>query len=867
MKSKLTMMVAMAVTCVAVQLTAMPTEEEVKQAEQGVRDRLAREQKALESGNMTRSEVADAAMKLAGDADTDAAKLLLMKGAFVLYVRDGNLEKAVETMKALEAAISDMPPQNVTNMIETALLGVSKKVDGAQLYKLLDEKRGADRPNVKYKFSYKLEGGNAIITGIDPKPAGTVVIPDKIDGHWVTRIEGYNDRSPFWGCDQLTRVVLPAGLDKATGLDEASAGAFMSCKSLSSIEISRSNKKFTSLDGVLYSKDFSTLFVYPKTRESLKLSPKTRRIGGCAFRGCALKGTAKVPEGIEHIGTWSFAECKNLESVEFPRSLKSLGVCPVAHSDNVKTIVFNGDAPRTDIMRYTSGLVQELFTAAPVDLVVEVRRGSKGWKSPNSTELPERWPVNQKRSRPIRYIDEAKKVDAGSVAPKAETHQRREGAEGQKSYGGYTWSYRVKNDEATLVAEKDGKYSCAVSPTPTGEVTIPPTLNYVKVTRIGREAFRFCRGLTAVTIPESVTSIGAGAFLLCRGLRSLTIPPNVQNIGFGAFWGCGELTSVTIPAKVASIGTAAFSDCSALKEINVDAGNQKYASIDGVLYTKDQSVLLKCPNAQTSVTIPSGVKRVEARAFGDCRFLKSMTIPEGVTDIGDAAFAGCNAITSFSVDLSNPSYSARDGLLCSKDGTVLVVGVNGNVTIPSCVKRIKRPAFYGYSGLTSVTIPEGVEVIEWDAFQRCTSLTSVTIPSSVTNIGTCAFCSCSGLKSVTILANKTDIRHGAFKDCGKLVSVTMPSSMLGTIIGHEAFRNCRSLTSITIPSGVTNIEHHAFAKCGELASVTMLGERPDASNDIFQDCAKLKSIHVPANAKSWAGMKEWQGIPLVFDTK
>ena len=59
------------------------------------------------------------------------------------------------------------------------------------------------------------------------------------------------------------------------------------------------------------------------------------------------------------------------------------------------------------------------------------------------------------------------------------------GSEAKKTYGGYTWSYRVRNGEATLVAEKDGKYSCAVSPTPTGKVSIPPTLNYVKVTRIG----------------------------------------------------------------------------------------------------------------------------------------------------------------------------------------------------------------------------------------------------------------------------------------------------------------------------------------------------------------------------------------------
>ena len=73
---------------------------------------------------------------------------------------------------------------------------------------------------------------------------------------------------------------------------------------------------------------------------------------------------------------------------------------------------------------------------------------------------------------------------------------------------------------------------------------------------------------------------------------------------------------------------------------------------------------------------------------------------------------------------------------------------------------------------------------------------------------------------------------------------------------------------MTIPAGVAKIEGGAFYNCGELTEVTMLGERPEAPNAIFnKNCGKLKSIHVPANAKSWAGMKDWFGIPLVFDAK
>ena len=145
MKTELMMIGALATVCAAVQLTAMPTEKETRRAEPVVRKLLAPERAALSSGRKTRSEVASEAMKLAGKADTEAEKLLLMKGAFTLYAQDGKLEKAAETMNAIKAAIPDLPPQSVTNMIESVLLGASKKGERARLYKLLDEVKVAGR--------------------------------------------------------------------------------------------------------------------------------------------------------------------------------------------------------------------------------------------------------------------------------------------------------------------------------------------------------------------------------------------------------------------------------------------------------------------------------------------------------------------------------------------------------------------------------------------------------------------------------------------------------------------------------------------------------------------------------------------------
>ena len=113
------------------------------------------------------------------------------------------------------------------------------------------------------------------------------------------------------------------------------------------------------------------------------------------------------------------------------------------------------------------------------------------------------------------------------------------------------------------------------STAPTGALTIPETVTYPEtdgtkytVTSIGNCAFLDCRGLTAVTIPNSVTSIGGSAFSYCS-LTSVTIPDSVTSIGIHAFDNCNKLTSVTIGNSVTSIGEQAFYQCSGLTTLTI----------------------------------------------------------------------------------------------------------------------------------------------------------------------------------------------------------------------------------------------------------------------------------------------------------
>jgi len=116
----------------------------------------------------------------------------------------------------------------------------------------------------------------------------------------------------------------------------------------------------------------------------------------------------------------------------------------------------------------------------------------------------------------------------------------------------------------------NGGLSVAAMPGISGEVTIPDTYNGQKVVAVAVNGFKYCTGITGLTIPRSITEIGNSAFESCYNIIEINMGDGVITIGINAFKGCWALRAfkgANIGASVRTIRSSAFEGCRELRRI------------------------------------------------------------------------------------------------------------------------------------------------------------------------------------------------------------------------------------------------------------------------------------------------------------
>ena len=367
-----------------------------------------------------------------------------------------------------------------------------------------------------------------------------------------------------------------------------------------------------------------------------------------------------------------------------------------------------------------------------------------------------------------------------------------------------------------------------------GIATVPDTTNGLPVATIGDSAF-------------ASTSVG-----------SVILPNSITNILYEAFIYCASLTNVTVPSSVIQIENFAFLGCPLLDNIAVDPQNAFYSSLDGVLFDKDQTLLIQCPETKAGTyTIPDTVSSIGSEAFYGCGGLTNVILGSLVSSIstgGGDMFFSCTNLVGITVETNNHFFSSIGGVLFNKNGTTLVLypyGRAGSYAVPDGTTSIGYSAFYFRRGLTSVTLPASLSSIADGAFGSCSALAAFTVDGN-----NAVLSSING-----VLFDKAQTTILQFPPANPATSYTLPSSVRN--IYNSAFIDCRGLTSVTIGGGVTNIGSYAFAYCQGVTGFFFLGNPPNADPTAFWRDTSATAYYLPGTT-GWTST--YDGLPTTLGT-
>ena len=421
------------------------------------------------------------------------------------------------------------------------------------------------------------------------------------------------------------------------------------------------------------------------------------------------------------------------------------------------------------------------------------------------------------------------------------------------------------------------------------DLVIPSHIGEYPVTEIDDDAFNgpayfTLYGFKSITIPDTVKSIGARAFMNCQSVTKINMPTSGIHIGDDAFLYCGSMETINITKDQVDIDLATYQASPVLTNINVEEGNPKYYSVDGVVYqysysdeyVSSKNTLLYCPCAKEgTITIPNDVEYIASTAFKNSK-ASTIHIGSHVDNISEN-FRSANSLTDFEVEAGNITYSSNNGLLCDYMGSILYLYPRGrstvNVSLPNSIIEIGDCAFYDNDTIATI-YAYGVLTVGNEAFKNMDNVTSISL-ASLSSLGTSVFENDKKLTSAPLVNSITVIPDNTFKGCTALSSFTFPLSL--TEIGVSAFEGCTSLTDISFPmyqpavtltikskafKGCSNLgaisfedhdnivlQGHVFENSG-ITSITFNSTITSIPDSLCQNCDSLTSVSFPVNVET-----------------
>ena len=375
------------------------------------------------------------------------------------------------------------------------------------------------------------------------------------------------------------------------------------------------------------------------------------------------------------------------------------------------------------------------------------------------------------------------------------------------------------------------------------------------VTTLQEEAFKGA-SLKTITFqdddahPSQLTWIGIQAFSEST-LETLTLPRSVTDIDTYAFSYMDNLTKVRLGPNVSSKRLAdSFVRSPRLASIEVDSANATYASIDGVVYTKDRTTLAVYPsgkNAGAAFAVPAGTTTIGEAAFATSR-LASLTLPDSLRSVESRAFE-YSEVTSLALPGTFEKIGERAFWYMPKltrvdlGGTVEVSdsafyndGALSEVNLRPDLNRLTKIGdnAFEWTSPRTVTLPDSVKSIGAESFARNQALTDFHLGASIKSIGDFALWEDNSLAALSVSpANpKFSVDKGVLYQKianGRRLVLSVPTNSVSefivpegvTEIGASAFYNNKALKRVVLPDGAKTIGYGAFEGCASLTDLVI----------------------------------------------
>ena len=416
------------------------------------------------------------------------------------------------------------------------------------------------------------------------------------------------------------------------------------------------------------------------------------------------------------------------------------------------------------------------------------------------------------------------------------------------------------------------------------------------ISEIPSHAFSGCSSLKKVTGVSDIDRIKDSAFKNCSALTTFDFPKGLEEIGNNAFRGCKSLTTISLSKDVESIGSNAFSGAG--QRFVVQAGNEVYSSVNGLLLNKKKTKLIQIPAQKTGeLTIPDSVKKMATnalcysqissvvfsdqietlskRSFSECPNLRKVTLPKGLKNFYDKYVEpvdlNTNRLTTLKISKDNENFQTYDGALYNKKGTELLFAPYGKtkkLTLhPDCKflnyqlnsNRLtmlaiakKNPTYlcidgvlYDHSGKTLIIYPM--------------HKTSYVVPQKVRSLDklnsrkySCYLSSVQVSKKNPKYYAKDGVLFTNSRDTliyyppRKSGAYTIPDS--ARHIADDAFSYCSKLTKLTISKNISRSSGTVYnlEDCTALKELTVKQGDLNSINVNFSGCDNIKKITLPS---------------------